>query len=161
MTSTWKVRCESKNLLCNTTLSRAVLGPGESGSPCSGQSVLDLLCDLGHSPSLSGLQFPCVRSESMRLIASQGSFRTRVLKSYCLWVLATALGDWHHSVIFIDRQSRLRGQKSQKTPQSQGLSQTRMQSPHLCTCVPPESLMCAHVCMCMRVHVSTCAPELP
>lgn len=65
---------------------------------------------------------------------------------------------------FTEEESKLRQGKNQKSPKSQRLGQTRTQSTTpVLSSLPRKPCTQGHVhtCMCVRVPVSTCVPQLP
>lgn len=69
------------------------------------------------------------------------------------WIFVTVSGGRHHHAHFIDRGPWLRRGKSQRSPKSQRLKQTRTQRPTPFLSIPPRKL-CVYTCACTYVCVS-------
>lgn len=98
----WTFRCKSNNSLWTILCSfqgqglSLVCGSWETGGLCFSQPVPDLLCDLGSCLPLSGFQQHSLWNASIRLIASPGSFRSRVLGCcHLFWILVITLWGKH------------------------------------------------------------------
>lgn len=93
---------------------------------------------------------------SIRLIASQGSCRSRVLGP-CHLFLDTCNNPGRQTSSCPLYRWRV---KALRSPESQRLSQTRTRSPRPFLSIPSRN-PCVYTSMDIRVRVSTCAPELP